>query len=388
MTTDQPPTIPIDVPARHGLLSVLFSEAVTPDTRLQCSKLSGSAFGKSLSAPQFLEREALLGTHPLAVGTRWRFWNLTLAEASAGNDDDNEEGAKVVALCKTLHRDLLIRDERGTRREQGYCLCSVVTDDEYRGRGLASVLLGKVAEWMDGEGGAVASMLYSDVGDFYVSKGWDMLDALQSTLTVPPSLAPGEKSAKLPTTRLLDADEIPALAERDIQDLETEFRNADLSPDTTLLTVLPTPDMISWLQTRADFMNTKLAGQTPKAKGSICESAGAWVYWFHDLHARKLTIQRVKLPQTQTQAGELATIQAVGALLLSAVEEAARWKTTKAVIWNPGPEIRGATRYLAEEFGIGVEEERRETKNIPCLRWRGDEKKRTRVWPNEYYAWS
>ncbi|KAI0889604.1 uncharacterized protein GGS22DRAFT_1745 [Annulohypoxylon maeteangense] len=382
MAANPYPTIPIDIPTRHGPLSVLFSEAVTPSSRIQCSKLSNTAFGKSISKSEFLEREALLGAHPLAAGARWRFWNFTLADASADVEDEKE--AKIGALIKTLHRDLLIRDGDGTRREQGYCICSVVTDKEYRGCGLASALLKKVAEWMDGEGGAAASMLYSDVGDFYVSKGWDILDASQSTLTVPVSLPSSEKAAKLPKTRLLTADEIPALAERDVHDLENEFRNHDPAADETLLTVVPTPDMISWLQTRANFMNTKLAGKIPEAKGSICESAGSWVYWFHDLHAHKMTIQRIKLPQGQSD--ENAT-KALAALLLSAVEEAARWKTTKVIIWSPGPEVRNATKYLAEEFGIGVEDEKRGD-SIPCLRWRGDEKRRTTVYPNEYYAWS
>lgn len=161
MTANQCPTVSIDISTRQGPLSVLFSEAVTPKDRLQCSKLAGTAFGKSLSGSQFLEREALLVAHPLATGIGLRFWSLTLAEANASDDKE----AKVLALCKTLHRDLLIRDGDGTRREQGYCICSVVTNDEYRGRGLASVLLRKVAEWMDGEGRAAASMLYSDVGD-------------------------------------------------------------------------------------------------------------------------------------------------------------------------------------------------------------------------------
>ncbi|XDG09967.1 hypothetical protein ABKA04_009582 [Annulohypoxylon sp. FPYF3050] len=381
MTASQRPTVPIDISTRQGPFSVLFSEAVTPKDRLQCSKLAGTAFGKSLSESQFLEREALFGAHPLATGTGLRFWSLTLAEANAGDDKE----AKVLALCKTLHRDLLIRDGDGTRREQGYCVCSVVTNDEYRGRGLASVLLRKVAEWMDGEGGAAASMLYSDVGDFYVSKGWDILDAFQSTLAVPTSIPSSEKRGKLPTTRLLSAEEIPALAKRDVQDLEEEFRKSDVPSDTALLTVLPTPDMISWLQTRADFITTILAVKSPEAKGSICENAGSWVYWFHDLHAHKMTIQRVKLPKNQDNE---TTTQALAALLLSAVEEARRWNTTKVIVWNPDPEIKNATEYLADEFGLGIEYEKRESSNIPCLRWKGDEKRKTKVWPNEYYAWS
>ena len=47
----------------------------------------------------------------------------------------------------------------------GYCIASVITNPDYRKAGLASVLMGHVAEWMDGPGGGTASMLYTSIGD-------------------------------------------------------------------------------------------------------------------------------------------------------------------------------------------------------------------------------
>ncbi|KAI1382450.1 hypothetical protein F4677DRAFT_452146 [Hypoxylon crocopeplum] len=358
-------------------LTVIFSEATaSPEARIRCSKLASTAFGKSLSLAGYLEREEYLGSLPLARGTGWRFWSLVRA-------DDPEQ---ILAMCKTLHRDLLVRDSQpGMRREQGYCICSVITDAPYRGRGLASVMLKHVAEWLDGPGNATASILYSEVGDFYVSRGWDMLDAFQSTLTATPSFPPQEQRAKLPETRLLTGDDIPTLCERDIEGLAIDFEKYDLAPDTILATVLPTADMLNWLQCRADFMNAHTNDTLPQTKGSLCESADAWLFWYHDLRHQQLIIQRVRPPPNRSG---VAATQALARLLLDALEDAVRFEVPNVIVWNPSPELHKAMKFLGEEMGIEVTHEKRETKNVPCLRWRGGEKKSTVVWPNEFYPWS
>ncbi|KAI2640798.1 hypothetical protein GGS26DRAFT_586793 [Hypomontagnella submonticulosa] len=359
-------------------LSVVFSEATTPEVKIQCSKLASTAFGKSLSKAEYLEREEFLGTLPLTQRSGWRFWSLTRV--------DNPE--QVLAMCKTMHRDLLVRDDtnrRQPRQEQGYCVVSVVTDASYRGRGLASILLKSVAQWMDGPGGAMASMLYSDVGEFYVSKGWDIHEAFQSTLTVPVSLSPEAPVINFPETRLLTADDIPNLCDRDVKSLRNHHETYDLAVEQTLVTVLPTTNLITWLQARTGFMNDKTNGVVPRTKGSICESAGAWLYWYHDLRHRKLTIQRVKLPLDPSNA---TTTRALARLLLDALEEALKWQISDVVVWNPSPQLHDAMKILSEEMGIEIKNEKRESTQLPCFRWRGGEKKPTTVWPNEFYAWS
>ncbi|OTB08882.1 hypothetical protein M426DRAFT_316908 [Hypoxylon sp. CI-4A] len=368
---------PITIEDAKGTLSVTFSEATTPEGRTRCSELASTAFGKSLSKVGYMEREAYLADQPLARGTGWRFWCLTLA------DDPRQ----VLAMCKTLHRDLLVRDGEKTtpRWEQAYCICSVITDSRYRGRGLASVMLKRVAEWMDGPGDGAASVLYSDVGEFYVSKGWDVLDAFQSTLTVPTTIPSLEGQFKFPETRPIIADEIPSLCERDVKSIKADFERYDLPPGNALVTFLPTTNIIQWLHSRISFMNRKLLGKSPETKGSICESADAWLYWYHDLHHQKLTIQRVKLPRDQS---EETTTRVLARLFLDTLEEAAKWDIEKVVVWNPAPEIRKALTLLNEELGIDVVSEKRENTQIPCLRIRGGGKKPLTVWTNEYFSWS
>ena len=141
-----------DVPG--GALRLKFNEA-TPSQRKLCYDLASTWSNKPLSPADYIDREAFLSTQPLTAGTGWRFWCVT----------PEDEPAKVLATCKTLHRDMLVKTEDGrVRKEQGYCIATVVTDQRYRRHGLATFLLREVAAWLDGPGGAVASMLYSDVG--------------------------------------------------------------------------------------------------------------------------------------------------------------------------------------------------------------------------------
>ncbi|KAI2619241.1 hypothetical protein GGR54DRAFT_135615 [Hypoxylon sp. NC1633] len=410
---------PITLNNPQGTLSVVFSEATfSPEARVRCSKLAWTAFGGPLTLEEYLERELYLGELPLARGTGWRFWCLTPAD----------DRSHMLAMCKTLHRDLLVRGpdptpcaEMSIRQEQGYCVCSVVTDAAYRGRGLASVLLRNVAAWLDGPGDATASILYSEVGDFYVSKGWHTLDAFQSTLTVPltPSSSPIPSSSpppakhppQLPATRLLSGAEIPSLCDRDTARMRQDFATYPLAPNTVLAAVLPTSAMVCWLQSRADYTNARTApplpkrkpAPTPTARGSICAAADAWVYWLHDLWRGRLIVQRVRPAaashkilasdsdsdsDSDSNSKYTSSTLALARLLLDALEEAARWSLPKVVLWNPGPELCAAMEFLEAEMGVRIMHEKRESAEIPCLRWRGGEKRRVAVWPHEYYPWS
>ncbi|KAG4223629.1 hypothetical protein PC116_g27907 [Phytophthora cactorum] len=370
----------ISIEDARGTLNVVFSEATAQQDKILCAKLASTAFGKSLTPEGYLEREDYLAKQPLARGTGWRWWYLTLA-------DDPEQ---VLAMCKTMHRDLLVRDGSATgeklsvRQEQGYCICSVVTSSSYRGRGLASIMLKAVAKWLDGPGNATASILYSDVGDFYVSKGWNMLDSFESILTVPQTL-PSKAQAQFPETRPLTLDDIPRLCERDVESLKEDFHKYDLPNGSVLVTVLPTADMINWLQSRIEYMNHQSKGKSPGVKGSICESADSWLYWYPDLRHEKITIQRVKLPRGQDEA---TSTRVLARLLLDAIGEASKWNLSEVDMWNPTPELHGAMNLLSSELGIKVTHRKRETEHIPCLRWRGGEKKSVIVSPNEMYPWS
>ncbi|KAI0833957.1 hypothetical protein F5Y06DRAFT_290161 [Hypoxylon sp. FL0890] len=308
--------------------NVVFFEATTPEDRMRGSRLSKPLFGKSLSEESYLEREDYLANLPLPA----------LA--------DNPE--HVLAMCKTLHRDLLIRDGAGLREEQGFCVRSVITDSRYRGRGLATALMRNLAEWLDGPGGAAASIMFSE---FYARTGWDIFDAFQSTLTVSPSLPCGEQRAKLLETLLLTTNRRrpPEPVRPRRGESEGRLPEMAISPETTLLTVLPTTKM------------------------------------YYDLHHQKLTIQRAKPPKNQSD--EVIT-QVLAQLFLDALEEAVKCEVQNVRIWNPGLETYRAMGFVTEEVGIEILNEKLEVADVPCLRWRGGEKRpMTIVQSNEFYSW-
>jgi GNAT superfamily N-acetyltransferase len=132
--------------------SFLFGEA-TAEQRAQCYKLAAIAFKHPLSTPDFLQREEFLSSLPLTCGSGSWIWCLA----------SHNDPMKILATCRTLHRDLFVVDTAGLQEKQGYCISSVITHPEYRKKGLASNLLKNVSDWMDGDGQAAASFLYTSV---------------------------------------------------------------------------------------------------------------------------------------------------------------------------------------------------------------------------------
>lgn len=140
----------IEIRSSPHPVTAVFGEA-TGEQKLECYKLGATGFGPPLTTEQYIQREQFVDTLPLTRGTGWRFWCLY----------NRDEPTKILSTCKTIIRGLIIRDASGVQRKRGYCIASVVSDAAYRGHGLASFLLKKVAEWMDGSGQGAASFVYS-----------------------------------------------------------------------------------------------------------------------------------------------------------------------------------------------------------------------------------
>jgi hypothetical protein len=146
--------IPFTFNGPDGLIKATFGEATT-EQQVQCSKLAATAFSSPLSEEAYMERERYLSQRPLVRDGGWRCWCLFRT--------DNP--AYILATCKTIRRDIFIRDEHTVHKELGFCISSFITDPRYRQLGLGSLLLRCVAEWMDGPGNATVSMLYTSIGE-------------------------------------------------------------------------------------------------------------------------------------------------------------------------------------------------------------------------------
>lgn len=141
----------IKIPSSPDPITAVFGEATSPEQRLGCYELGATGFRPPLTTEQYVKREQFVDKLPLTRGTGWRFWCLY----------NTQQPMQILATCKTIVRDLIIRDASGVRLERGYCIASVVSDEAHRGHGLASFMLKKVAEWMDGPGEGAVSFLYT-----------------------------------------------------------------------------------------------------------------------------------------------------------------------------------------------------------------------------------
>ncbi|KAI1347587.1 hypothetical protein F5Y01DRAFT_240257 [Xylaria sp. FL0043] len=358
------------------VLTLTFGEA-THEQLISCGHLAWAEFGKPLCKEDFVEQQQYLAQKPLVRDKLkgWRIWCLSSVH----------DPAQVLATCRTIPRELLIRDENGMSRQKGYCIASVVTHPRYRGQGLASRLLEHISAWLDGPGDAVASILFTSIGDFYEHRGWKKLPAYLATLSWPDDSLPVIIRAQLPETRSLSTSEIPELCARDIADIEQRFENLLPLPSVSHVSVLPTANLITWLHDRSDFIGTKVLGSPPQSHGSICEGADSWLYWYHDFRKEQLAVQRVRVPIETSQIHHNALV----AMLLDAIEEAFRWKLTKVILWDPSAELLSAMQILQDKFDVRSETVARENKSVPSFRWRNaDDQKGIALHFNEFYTWS
>ncbi|KAG8163503.1 hypothetical protein KVR01_006800 [Diaporthe batatas] len=356
-----------------GPVEVAVGEA-TPEQQLECCRLAGTAFAAPLSQDQYVELERHLGSLPLAVPRARRYWCLYPI---------NNPNC-ILATCKTLHRFILVKEGAKVTENDGYCIASVITNPDYRKAGLASMLMGHVAEWMDGPGAATASMLYTSIGDFYAKRGWGPLPAFESTLTCATN-ATFDRPPSLPGTRVLTPTDVDTLCARDVESVKVVMRQMQTSTGQRLAAVSPTADLINLLQERANFMALKQFGKPTEHRGAISESGDSWLYWYHDFRKGQLAVLRIHLSHgfAGRQPEQLVS------LFLDALEEAAAWALPKVTVWDANPVVLEALDLLEDRHAVKVTNGQRQQRSIPSLRWRGDDGSKTAcLHCNEFYAWS
>lgn len=353
----------------NGPLNIVFGEGA-PDQKVSWCEVAAAAFAPQVPASVFVEHGDALSQHELARNKGIRYWCISL----------EDDPASVLAMCGTIRRPLLVQDSESLREEDGYCVFMVATHPQYRRLGLAKMLMSRVAEWLDGPGGAAVSMLYTSVGNFYVSMGWEMIPSIVSTITPSSGIFQVSEHTGLPSTRLLSDEEIPALCDRDVADLKDSFEKATVEADEVHLAVLPTPDMITYLHKWGDVLNLKIRGKTPQVHGAICEATDTWIYWHHGFD--KILISRVRTPPESSQVSS----DALASLLLHALDEAREWGFSKVTAWEPSSQLLIALELIKKRFDVEVQTEERPN-SITSVRWKGsDHAKKTILHLNETYA--
>jgi hypothetical protein len=181
----------------------------------------------------------------------------------------------------------------------------------------------------------------------------------------------------------LHAADIKDFCDRDVNAMVTEMKLTKVAAHHSVLTVLPTHDLVRWQHARAEFIGLKTLGKSPQNKG-VVHSSDAWIYWTHDFRKHHLFVQRVRLfvEEEERRHSILAT------LLLHAISEAKVWSLPRVIVWETGPEMLKAVDVLksrVEGLECVYEPQRRETISV---RWKGGELKNNTIAPNEHYAWN
>jgi hypothetical protein len=174
-----------------------------------------------------------------------------------------------------------------------------------------------------------------------------------------------------PSTRLLEATDLPDLCARDIERLRNSLEDVSTSSDTVTVSIVPSHELISWLHDRADFISSKINGKKSQIKGSCSDETNAWLYWYHDYRCNQLVIQRISLA-----SHDQTSIRALASLLLDARNEAAKWRLPKLVIWSPSMDVQKALEILSGELNDEYAYESQRQSTITMIRWKGSDTSR------------
>ena len=135
--------------------SLVFREATLQEKHLCWTRNSASWASPLTNLEDYIGRETCNGSQELTRDGQIRYWVLV---------DPTEHGHIYVAV-ETLQKQVLVKTRHeGCHEEIGYGIRSVFTDPNARRRGLATVAMRRLADWLDREGGARFSALYSDLG--------------------------------------------------------------------------------------------------------------------------------------------------------------------------------------------------------------------------------
>jgi hypothetical protein len=221
--------------------------------------------------------------------------------------------------------------------------------------------------------------------EFYMRSGWNAKPAPAIVLPVSSSTDYSYDNPIDRRLKALHAEDIEGLCTRDVEALREDMRLVKSSKNCSIVTILPTSDLVSWLHVRAEFMGIKIHHKSPSNKGAIYGSE-AWIYWHHDFRKQCLFIQRIRafVEHNGTR------VEVLAALLLHAIREAKTWQLLTVVTWETGPDVCKAVELLRSRIRDCIPilvTNRRETIS---LRWKSGQKKEddVKIVPNEHYGWN
>ncbi|KUJ06843.1 uncharacterized protein LY89DRAFT_692196 [Mollisia scopiformis] len=364
----------------------LYLKNPTQEEKVATWSINAANWGKALSEPDYLEREAYLTTVPLAKDNGVTHWILV-----DRNLPPNERS--ILASCESLRKPVLVSHNGVVTEGITHGIGSVFSQPKFRGKGYATRMLRELAPilktWqtdpnIPGRETCPFSILYSDIGTKYYSKfGWEVHPSTHVAL--PPSSSPSSSSAKT-----LSYTDLPPLCALDEQTLRTQL--SQTSDNKTHVALLPSYEQMQWHHKREDFVTSKIFSKSPTIKGAICDSPGSrvWAIWTRAYYGplkpesgNTLHILRLVLEDERDTQENVESLKAV---LQIAQREAEEWKVSEVDVWNPSQVVRS----LVRKTGLEHEEVERKEESIASLMWYGEGKgtaDEIRWVANEKFGW-
>jgi GNAT superfamily N-acetyltransferase len=137
-----------------------FQEA-TFEERYQCWRANSDSWAGKLSKEDYVAREALNGNQSLTRNRAQRYWVFK------GPKYQGPEGeTSIYSSVETFRKEVVSKFANGTFKKYiAYGIASVFTIPEHRGKGVASAMMERLAQWLDSdEAECDFSVLYSDIG--------------------------------------------------------------------------------------------------------------------------------------------------------------------------------------------------------------------------------
>ncbi|RLN93988.1 hypothetical protein BBJ28_00018259 [Nothophytophthora sp. Chile5] len=382
-------------PPKMALAKYRVVQLTKEELLVQCKDDDFEQWGApTLDLPQYQRKEQLQRETPFSQRGSI-FWALV---DKTDSDDSSSDSALVAGEtvlcchCESHRFDCVVRRHSG-ELERGYShhIGSVFTLPAFRKRGLATFFLQEVAKQMAQLPGAVASMLYSDLGPTYYDKrGWRLHPSQMATLEVAHSrnLMTGNSrdGGGLTLTGLLLDDGLDALLKTDNERLVRELSSASFDGREAFVT-LPTRDSIEWqFCIGVHFARVRGLDELPSCCGAKV-SEDAFVLWCHNLKESTLYVVRTRLSEPDATGAAVVTCL----LLRAALEEARKFQLKKVAIWDPPAVLLHDHVRNQLEIVVGEREDSLSSARLFSQGGRGDEEEGARLLPqwlaNEKFAW-
>lgn len=350
----------------------------TPEEYLQTIRLNSTSWKGPITVDQYIEREDRLSKQNLTKNGALTSWIL-VDSRQPPND------RLILSSCESYRKPAYLAYQGRVEDIICHGVGSVFSRSEFRGRGYAGRMLEELAKKLDTwqsenqpRKQVVFSVLFSDIGKkFYTRYGWKPFAS--SHISLPPlneqSYNASVELAKLPVAKQLTAEEIRESMCSEI--VEKKNRNflrvlSEKSPGAKV-SIAPDYDHMLWHWAREDFYEDVgvFDKAHPLVRGAGVDHHHVYCSWSRKLgdspSEHTLYILRLIYDEPSSPPQELATVEAIAAVLRRAQFEAHKLNMKSVDFWNPSPLVEKAARLLDPN----VQVVHREESSISSLKWNG-----------------